>query len=65
MDSDTPLDGRRFRIVELEGFVVEFHGEGATVDFDVTARIRFTTTPLQLVGVGFGCFARVAMGVPG
>jgi Domain of unknown function (DUF3471) len=27
-----PQDGRRFRIVELEGFVVEFRGEGATVD---------------------------------
>jgi CubicO group peptidase (beta-lactamase class C family) len=27
-----PLQGRRFRIVELEGFVVEFRGEGAAVD---------------------------------
>jgi CubicO group peptidase (beta-lactamase class C family) len=27
-----PHDGRRFRIVELEGFVVEFRGEGAIVD---------------------------------
>ena len=27
-----PLQGRRFRIVELEGFVVEFRGEGAIVD---------------------------------
>jgi hypothetical protein len=27
-----PEQGRRFRIVELEGFVVEFRGEGATVD---------------------------------
>jgi hypothetical protein len=27
-----PQDGRRFRIVELEGFVVEFRGEGATLD---------------------------------
>jgi CubicO group peptidase (beta-lactamase class C family) len=27
-----PHHGRRFRIVELEGFVVEFRGEGTTVD---------------------------------
>lgn len=27
-----PEQGRRFRIVELEGFVVEFRGEGMTVD---------------------------------
>jgi CubicO group peptidase (beta-lactamase class C family) len=27
-----PENGRRFRIVELEGFMVEFHGEGTTVD---------------------------------
>ena len=27
-----PEQGRRFRIVELEGFVVEFRGEGTTVD---------------------------------
>ena len=27
-----PEQGRRFRIVELEGFVVEFCGEGAIVD---------------------------------
>jgi CubicO group peptidase (beta-lactamase class C family) len=27
-----PQQGRRFRIVELEGFVVEFSGEGTTVD---------------------------------
>jgi CubicO group peptidase (beta-lactamase class C family) len=27
-----PEHGRRFRIVELDGFVVEFRGEGATVD---------------------------------
>jgi CubicO group peptidase (beta-lactamase class C family) len=27
-----PQHGRRFRIVELEGFVVEFRGEGETVD---------------------------------
>jgi CubicO group peptidase (beta-lactamase class C family) len=27
-----PLHGRRFRIVELEGFVVEFRGEGTIVD---------------------------------
>jgi CubicO group peptidase (beta-lactamase class C family) len=27
-----PQQGRRFRIVELEGFVVEFRGEGAVVD---------------------------------
>jgi hypothetical protein len=27
-----PQQGRRFRIVELEGFVVEFRGEGETVD---------------------------------
>jgi hypothetical protein len=28
----TPQQGRRFRIVELEGFIVEFRGDGATVD---------------------------------
>ena len=27
-----PQDGQRFRVLELEGFVVEFRGEGATVD---------------------------------
>ena len=27
-----PENGRRFRIVELEGFIVEFRGEGMTVD---------------------------------
>jgi hypothetical protein len=27
-----PQDGRRFRVVELEGFVVEFRDEGAKVD---------------------------------
>ena len=27
-----PQQGRRFRIVELEGFVVEFRGEGAIID---------------------------------
>jgi CubicO group peptidase (beta-lactamase class C family) len=27
-----PEQGRRFRIVELEGFIVEFRGEGTTVD---------------------------------
>jgi hypothetical protein len=27
-----PHQGRRFRIVELEGFVVEFQGEGTIVD---------------------------------
>ena len=27
-----PQQGRRFRIVELEGFVVEFRGEGTIVD---------------------------------
>lgn len=27
-----PQDGRKFRIVELEGFVMEFRGEGTTVD---------------------------------
>lgn len=27
-----PEQGRRFRIVELEGFVVEFRGEGTTID---------------------------------
>jgi CubicO group peptidase (beta-lactamase class C family) len=27
-----PLQGRRFRIVELEGFVVEFRGEGAAIE---------------------------------
>ena len=27
-----PEQGRRFRIVELEGFVVEFRGEETTVD---------------------------------
>ena len=27
-----PLQGRRFRIVELEGFIVEFRGEGTIVD---------------------------------
>jgi hypothetical protein len=27
-----PEQGRRFRIVELEGFVVEFRGEGITID---------------------------------
>jgi hypothetical protein len=27
-----PQDGRKFRIVELEGFVVEFSGEGTIVD---------------------------------
>jgi hypothetical protein len=27
-----PEQGRRFRIVELEGFVVEFRGEGAIID---------------------------------
>ena len=27
-----PQQGRRFRIVELEGFVVEFRGEGTVVD---------------------------------
>jgi CubicO group peptidase (beta-lactamase class C family) len=27
-----PEQGRRFRIVELEGFVVEFRGEGAVID---------------------------------
>jgi CubicO group peptidase (beta-lactamase class C family) len=27
-----PQQGRRFRIVELKGFVVEFHGEGTVVD---------------------------------
>jgi hypothetical protein len=27
-----PQQGRRFRIVELEGFVVEFRGEGGIVD---------------------------------
>ena len=28
----TPHQGRSFRIVELEGFVVEFRGEGTSVD---------------------------------
>ena len=28
----TPQQGRSFRIVELEGFVVEFRGEGTTID---------------------------------
>ena len=28
----TPQQGRRFRVVELEGFVVEFRGEGTIVD---------------------------------
>jgi hypothetical protein len=27
-----PEQGRRFRIVELEGFVVEFRGEGTIID---------------------------------
>jgi CubicO group peptidase (beta-lactamase class C family) len=27
-----PENGKRFRIVELEGFIVEFHGEGTAVD---------------------------------
>jgi hypothetical protein len=27
-----PEQGRKFRIVELEGFVVEFRGEGTAVD---------------------------------
>jgi len=27
-----PLQSRRFRIVELEGFVVEFRGEGAAIE---------------------------------
>jgi hypothetical protein len=26
-----PLQGRRFRIVELDGFVVEFKGEGDSI----------------------------------
>jgi hypothetical protein len=28
----TPLQGRKFRIVELEGFVVEFAGQDTGVD---------------------------------
>src|SRR5262249_4964141 len=28
----TPLQGRRFRIVELESFIVEFRGEGAAIE---------------------------------
>jgi hypothetical protein len=27
-----PQEGRRFRIVELDGFFVEFRGEGAIID---------------------------------
>jgi hypothetical protein len=27
-----PQDGRRFRIAELEGLVVEFRGEGTIID---------------------------------
>ena len=27
-----PLEGRRFRIAELEGFFVEFRGEGTIID---------------------------------
>jgi hypothetical protein len=47
-----PHQGRTFRIVELEGFLVEFRGEGAVIDELVLHQPNGTFVARRVVGQG-------------
>ena len=59
-----PQQGRRFRIVELEGFVVEFRGEGAIVDEVIFHQPNGTFVAKRVRRVGLRDTARVQFARP-